>query len=80
MVQVVADCADIHCQAFQRVENARGRLGEVIKVPGWIKQEYFQDAVDRVGHVETMGKVMVDHVAVALLYRCNIRRLFCWIL
>ena len=33
--------------------------------------EYFKDAVDRVCHMESMGEVMVDHVAVALLYRCN---------
>ena len=33
--------------------------------------EYFKDAVDRVCHMEPVGEVMVDHVAVALLYRCN---------
>ena len=41
--------------------------------------EYFKDAVDRVCHVEPMGEVVVDHVAVALLNRCNIS-VFCWIL
>ena len=41
--------------------------------------EYFKDAVDRVCHVEPMGEVVVDHVAVALLNRCNIS-FFCWIL
>ena len=38
-------------------------------IVGWGVVEYFKDAVDRVCHMEPMGEVVVDHVAVALLNR-----------
>ena len=67
MIQVVADGSDIHGKTLQRVEDARGRLGKDYCGLGVV--EYFKDAVDRVCHVEPMGEVVVDHVAVALLNR-----------
>ena len=78
MIQVVADGSNIHGKTLQRVEDARRRLGRDYCGLGGVV-EYFKDAVDRVCHMEPMGEVVVDHVAVALLNRCNISG-FCWIL
>ena len=63
MVEVVADGPHVHGQTLQGAEDTRRGLGRDQAGP------HLQDAVNGVSHVETVGKVVVDHIAVTLLHR-----------